>query len=227
MFRSSILRFSGGVWIFRDCESRIRSTKDWIKFPSLVGYYKDPGSAERLLFWNPCVLTWELFFSRYPTIKEYFSRYPTIKNISPTSPNIFCPNKQGFTNSFNPLGWFGRALGSLSHNAPSSQVGWTVKDLDLIEANEAFAAQALAVNKVPVVRSDDDSVAKVKLFSPRNYSPEKDPEIYVPKIFGNPTLTPPPKKKELAPPTIRVGQGFFFGRKLTPYSWGDSFGGCS
>jgi len=35
---------------------------------------------------------------------------------------------------------------------PSSQkvlkkVGWTVKDLDLIEANEAFAAQALAVNK--------------------------------------------------------------------------------
>ena len=27
------------------------------------------------------------------------------------------------------------------------KAGWTVKDLDLIEANEAFAAQALAVNK--------------------------------------------------------------------------------
>ena len=27
------------------------------------------------------------------------------------------------------------------------QAGWTVKDLDLIEANEAFAAQACAVNK--------------------------------------------------------------------------------
>ena len=35
--------------------------------------------------------------------------------------------------------------------AQRPQVGWTVKDLDLIEANEAFAAQALAVNKVPVV----------------------------------------------------------------------------
>ena len=30
---------------------------------------------------------------------------------------------------------------------PSGCVGWTVKDLDLIEANEAFAAQACAVNK--------------------------------------------------------------------------------
>ena len=29
-----------------------------------------------------------------------------------------------------------------------SQVGWSVKDLDIIEANEAFAAQAVAVNKV-------------------------------------------------------------------------------
>lgn len=28
------------------------------------------------------------------------------------------------------------------------QVGWKASDLDLIEANEAFAAQALAVNKV-------------------------------------------------------------------------------
>ena len=28
------------------------------------------------------------------------------------------------------------------------QVGWKPSDLDLIEANEAFAAQALAVNKV-------------------------------------------------------------------------------
>ncbi len=28
-----------------------------------------------------------------------------------------------------------------------SRAGWTVKDLDLVEANEAFAAQALAVNK--------------------------------------------------------------------------------
>ena len=28
-----------------------------------------------------------------------------------------------------------------------SQAGWSVKDLDLVEANEAFAAQALAVNK--------------------------------------------------------------------------------
>jgi acetyl-CoA C-acetyltransferase len=27
------------------------------------------------------------------------------------------------------------------------KAGWTVKDLDLVEANEAFAAQALAVNK--------------------------------------------------------------------------------
>ena len=27
------------------------------------------------------------------------------------------------------------------------KAGWTVKDLDLIEANEAFAAQACAVNK--------------------------------------------------------------------------------
>jgi acetyl-CoA C-acetyltransferase len=27
------------------------------------------------------------------------------------------------------------------------KAGWSVKDLDLIEANEAFAAQALAVNK--------------------------------------------------------------------------------
>ena len=27
------------------------------------------------------------------------------------------------------------------------RAGWTVKDLDLVEANEAFAAQALAVNK--------------------------------------------------------------------------------
>ena len=27
------------------------------------------------------------------------------------------------------------------------RAGWTVKDLDLIEANEAFAAQACAVNK--------------------------------------------------------------------------------
>ena len=27
------------------------------------------------------------------------------------------------------------------------KAGWTVKDLDLIEANEAFAAQAIAVNK--------------------------------------------------------------------------------
>ena len=28
-----------------------------------------------------------------------------------------------------------------------SKAGWAVKDLDLVEANEAFAAQALAVNK--------------------------------------------------------------------------------
>ena len=28
-----------------------------------------------------------------------------------------------------------------------ARAGWTVKDLDLVEANEAFAAQALAVNK--------------------------------------------------------------------------------
>jgi len=27
------------------------------------------------------------------------------------------------------------------------RAGWTVKDLDLVEANEAFAAQAIAVNK--------------------------------------------------------------------------------
>jgi acetyl-CoA C-acetyltransferase len=27
------------------------------------------------------------------------------------------------------------------------KAGWTVKDLDLVEANEAFAAQAIAVNK--------------------------------------------------------------------------------
>jgi acetyl-CoA C-acetyltransferase len=27
------------------------------------------------------------------------------------------------------------------------KAGWTIKDLDLIEANEAFASQALAVNK--------------------------------------------------------------------------------
>jgi len=27
------------------------------------------------------------------------------------------------------------------------KAGWKVKDLDLVEANEAFAAQALAVNK--------------------------------------------------------------------------------
>src|ERR1700727_569572 len=27
------------------------------------------------------------------------------------------------------------------------KAGWTVKDLDLIEANEAFAAQAIAVNR--------------------------------------------------------------------------------
>jgi acetyl-CoA C-acetyltransferase len=27
------------------------------------------------------------------------------------------------------------------------KAGWSVKDLDLVEANEAFAAQALAVNK--------------------------------------------------------------------------------
>ncbi len=27
------------------------------------------------------------------------------------------------------------------------KAGWTIKDLDLIEANEAFAAQAIAVNK--------------------------------------------------------------------------------
>jgi acetyl-CoA C-acetyltransferase len=31
--------------------------------------------------------------------------------------------------------------------APLARAGWTVDDLDLIEANEAFAAQALAVNK--------------------------------------------------------------------------------
>ena len=29
----------------------------------------------------------------------------------------------------------------------SHKAGWSVKDLDLVEANEAFAAQALAVNK--------------------------------------------------------------------------------
>jgi acetyl-CoA C-acetyltransferase len=28
-----------------------------------------------------------------------------------------------------------------------ARAGWAVKDLDLVEANEAFAAQALAVNK--------------------------------------------------------------------------------
>ena len=28
-----------------------------------------------------------------------------------------------------------------------AQVGWKASDLDVIEANEAFAAQALAVNK--------------------------------------------------------------------------------
>ncbi len=27
------------------------------------------------------------------------------------------------------------------------KAGWTMKDLDLVEANEAFAAQAMAVNK--------------------------------------------------------------------------------
>jgi acetyl-CoA C-acetyltransferase len=27
------------------------------------------------------------------------------------------------------------------------KAGWTIKDLDLVEANEAFAAQAIAVNK--------------------------------------------------------------------------------
>jgi acetyl-CoA C-acetyltransferase len=31
--------------------------------------------------------------------------------------------------------------------AALKRAGWTVKDLDLIEANEAFAAQACAVNK--------------------------------------------------------------------------------
>ena len=30
---------------------------------------------------------------------------------------------------------------------PTGCPGWTVKDLDLVEANEAFAAQACAVNK--------------------------------------------------------------------------------
>ncbi|HCX66933.1 MAG TPA: acetyl-CoA C-acetyltransferase, partial [Rhodobiaceae bacterium] len=31
--------------------------------------------------------------------------------------------------------------------AALKKAGWTVDDLDLVEANEAFAAQALAVNK--------------------------------------------------------------------------------
>ena len=29
------------------------------------------------------------------------------------------------------------------------QAGWSVQDLDIVEANEAFAAQAIAVNKAP------------------------------------------------------------------------------
>ena len=37
---------------------------------------------------------------------------------------------------------------SLSCSVVVRQVGWKASDLDLIEANEAFAAQALAVNKV-------------------------------------------------------------------------------
>ena len=28
-----------------------------------------------------------------------------------------------------------------------AKVGWSVQDLDIVEANEAFAAQAVAVNK--------------------------------------------------------------------------------
>ena len=41
-------------------------------------------------------------------------------------------------------------LSSLSEDewaAPTVCPGWSVKDLDLVEANEAFAAQACAVNK--------------------------------------------------------------------------------
>ena len=51
------------------------------------------------------------------------------------------------------LGDRGRRSGDHGHGADSGdpkaleKAGWSVKDLELVEANEAFAAQALAVNK--------------------------------------------------------------------------------
>ena len=36
---------------------------------------------------------------------------------------------------------------SVGNKLPSIKAGWSIKDLDLVEANEAFAAQAIAVNK--------------------------------------------------------------------------------
>lgn len=165
-------------------ESWIRRRKDW-KFPSLVGYYKDPGPAERFLFWNPSILTlWELFFPDIQLSTYFFQISNYQKYLSQPLQTSFVPKKSSpcsfvslSTHSTHWLIWAGP--GSLSHNALSSQVGWTVKDLDLIEANEAFAAQALAVNKVPVVRSDDDSVATVKRFFPRKKLTRKGFQIYV------------------------------------------------
>jgi acetyl-CoA C-acetyltransferase len=41
----------------------------------------------------------------------------------------------------------GYATRPLASRKALEKAGWKVKDLDLVEANEAFAAQALAVNK--------------------------------------------------------------------------------
>ena len=210
--RSSILRFSGGVWILigivnhgfepRKIESNFHHWLVAIRildlqngfcfgillfshgrfFPDIqLSSIKQSQLSKHLLsqtrWWFQIIF---LFTPKIgedePILTSILFRWvgSTTNQLAKSSPLFFCQP----LNSFNPLvAWAGP--GSLSLARP--QVGWTVKDLDLIEANEAFAAQALAVNKVRVVRSDDDddSVATVKIFFPPKILTRKGFQIYV------------------------------------------------
>ena len=44
-------------------------------------------------------------------------------------------------------GSFGGALSQISASSLGAKAGWSVTELDLVEANEAFAAQAISVNR--------------------------------------------------------------------------------
>ena len=46
------------------------------------------------------------------------------------------------------IGSFGGTLSQIPASSLGAKAGWSVTDLDLVEANEAFAAQAISVNRV-------------------------------------------------------------------------------